>query len=217
MGFKLYFDGRLEDPIKIEGLNPAIKAFLASELMFWSGWNLVMPIFAVFVTTKIPGATVSIAAYALTAHLLTRMVFELLSGRWVNKMSNPQRAVIDILGMIIVSVAYLVIALNPTITTVYLYYILAGVGFGIASPAKLSFFSRNMEKDTEATIWSVHNVVLLSGMAVATAVGGIVAEQYGFRYAFLLSSAINILGVVPYLFFIRYWRKQRLLARAGQS
>ncbi len=193
----------------MHGLNPAVRAFVLSEALFWGGWNFVAPIFAVFVVRQIPGATVSHAAYAFTLYLICRMLTELWVSRKAGKLSNPQRAIIDIVGIMIVSIAYLAIASQPTIPVLFLYYVVAGIGFGVSSPVKMSFFSRSMEKETEAAVWGVYDVAILSAMAVATTLGGIIVDLYGFKTLFLLASTVNILGAVPYLFFIKYWRHQR--------
>jgi MFS family permease len=203
------FGQKIHQSTALAGLNPAIRAFVISEALFWSGWNFVAPIFSIFVVKDIPGATVSQAAYAFTVYLLCRMLVELLVSRKVGKLSNPQRAVIDVLGMMIVSLAYLAIAIKPTLAIVFVFYAVAGLGFGISSPVKYSLFSRSLEKETEASVWGLYDVVILLGMAVATALGGLIADWYGFKQLFLLASAVNILGALPYLFFIRWWRSEK--------
>jgi MFS family permease len=203
------FGQRLKESPALAGLNPAVRAFVISEALFWSGWNFVAPIFSIFVVKEIPGATVSQAAYAFTVYLICRMVMELVVSSRTGKLSNPQRAVIDVLGMAVVSIAYIAIALHATMSAVFVFYAIAGIGFGISSPVKYSLFSRSLEKETEAAVWGVYDVVTLMGMAVATSLGGIIADLFGFRLLFLLASAINILGTVPYLFFIRWWRSEK--------
>lgn len=209
------FGQKLKESPALAGLNPAVRAFVISEALFWSGWNFVAPIFSIFVVKEIPGATVSQAAYAFTLYLVCRMLMELVVSHRAGRLSNPQRAVIDVVGMTVVSIAYIAIALKPTLLAVFVFYGIAGVGFGISSPVKYSLFSRSLEKETEAAVWGVYDVVTLMGMAVATSLGGLIADMFGFRLLFLLASAVNILGALPYFFFIRWWRSEkyrRLLA-----
>lgn len=188
------------------GLNPAVQAFVISESLFWSSWNLIAPIFAVFVVSEIPGATVSQAAFGLTVYFIVRVFVELWVSRRAGSLSSAQRAVIDVLGISIVSLAYLAIALVPTYNMVIVFYILAGLGFGIASPVKYALFTRALEKETEVSVWGIYDVAILASMAVATMAGGLIAEWYGFKTLFLMAAAINALGALPYLFFIRWWR-----------
>jgi MFS family permease len=203
------FGHRFRESPALAGLNPAVRAFVISEALFWSGWNFVAPIFSIFVVKDIPGATVSQAAYAFTLYLVCRMLVELFVSRKAGALSNPQRAVIDVVGMVVVSLSYLCIALQANLLTVYVFYAVAGVGFGISSPVKYSLFSRSLEKETEASVWGLYDVVTLSGMALATSLGGFVADAYGFKSLFLLAATVNILGALPYLFFIRWWRQEK--------
>ncbi len=190
------------------GMNDAIKAFIASEVLLWSAWNLVIPIVSIFVIENIPGGSIQIAAYAFTSYLVSRMVFELYVSRRISGLSTAQRAIIDIAGMAVLSIAYLSLAFQPTVMMLFLFYIAVGFGFGISSPAKLSLFSSNLERKTEARVWGVYDVSILSGMAVATSLGGIIAAEFGFKTLFLISAAVNIIGVTPYLIYIRNWRKK---------
>jgi hypothetical protein len=205
----LFFGRRITSSPALAGLNPAIRAFIVSEVLFWSAWNIIIPIFAVFVVAEIPGATVAQAAYGFTAYLLVRMVVELLVSHKINHLSNAQRAILDMVGMLVISLAYLGLVIQPSLDMIYVFYGLCGIGMGIAAPAKNSLFSRSMEKGTESAIWGVYDVAILSGMAIATSVGGYLAGEYGFRVILLIASAVNILGALPYLFFIRHWRKNR--------
>lgn len=189
------------------GLNPAVRAFILSESLFWASWNLVVPLFAVFVVQDIAGGTVAQAATGLTVYLLVRMVVELVVSRKSGELSNAQRAVIDVLGMVVVSIAYLIMATTPTFGAVLAFYALAGLGFGISSPVKYSLFSRSLEPQKEASVWGFYDVATLSSMAIATMLGGLIAQQYGFKVLFLLSAALNIIGAIPYFFFIRWWRR----------
>lgn len=195
------------------GMNDAVKAFISSEVLLWSAWNFVIPIFSVLIVENIPGGSIQVAAYAFTSYLISRMIFELLASQRINHLSTAQRAIIDIAGMVVLSLAYLALAIQPTIQMLFIFYIAVGFGFGISSPAKLSLFSSNLQKDTEARVWGIYDVAILMGMAIATSVGGFIATQYGFQALLLLSAAVNIIGVTPYLFFIRNWRQQKVDAQ----
>lgn len=191
------------------GMNDAVKAFISSEILLWSAWNFVIPIFSVLVVENIPGGTIQIAAFAFTSYLLSRMVFELIVSQNINHLSTAQRAIIDIAGMTIMSVAYIGLALYPTLPMVFGFYVAVGLGLGIAAPAKLSLFSSNLQKDSEARVWGIYDVSILMGMAVSTSLGGIIATTLGFQKLLLISAGVNIVGVTPYLFYIRSWRMRR--------
>jgi MFS family permease len=184
-------------------LNKIVEAFIISETFLWSAWNFVTPIFAIFVVNSIKGGNIQTSAFAYSVCLIARVIFEIITGRYLNNRTDENRLRLTILGMGIMSVAYMGFAFSHTIPLLFLFYILIGIGFGIASPAKYSLFSEHIDKDKATTEWSLYDAVTLIGIASATALGGFIASIYGFTFLFVLASVVNLLGVVPYLFYRR--------------
>src|SRR3989344_5423131 len=89
------------------------------------------------------------------------------------------------------------------IFAIFVFYGMAGVGLGIGSPAKHALFSTHLDKDKEPTEWGVYDATHFFSMALAGVVGGFIASQYGFQILFFLASAVNLLGTIPYLLYIR--------------
>ena len=109
-----------------------------------------------------------------------------------------------ILGLLIVSLSYLGFSVSTTVSSLFFFYSLAGAGFGIASPAKNSLFSEHLNRNKEAEEWSLYDALSLLSMAAATALGGFIAKDYGFRTLFYVSTFISIMGVFPYLLYFHH-------------
>src|SRR3989338_8256587 len=120
-------------------LNSIIKAFIVGEMLLWSAWNFVTPIFALF-TVSIPGGNIEIAASAYSTYLMVRVIMELMSGKYLSAHGELSKFIITILGMIILSIAYIGFAFTKTILNIYVFYAVVGIGLGIASPAKNALF-----------------------------------------------------------------------------
>ena len=97
------------------------------------------------------------------------------------------------------SIAYIGFAFSHNIPFLFFFYILIGIGFGVASPAKYSLFTNHIDKEKTSTEWSMYDAINLIGIASATALGGFIASIYGFAFLFILASIVNILAIVPYL------------------
>jgi MFS family permease len=194
------FIGRVPSHFK---LNRVVEAFIVSETFFWSAWNFITPIFAIFVINNIKGGNVEIAASAFSAYLITRVIFELIAGRHSIGKSDLYKLWMTILGMILLSVAYIGFSFSHSIPQLFLFYIITGAAIGTATPAKNSLFSAHLDADRESTEWSLYDAVTLMGIALATALGGFIASIYGFQPLFLLAAIINILGIIPYLIYIK--------------
>lgn len=184
-------------------VNPVVKAFIISESFLWSAYNFIVPIFAIFVVNNIKGGNIQIAASAFSFFLISRVLAEITICRYLSKTNETMKFVITIFGLIVISVSYLGFAFANTILTLFLFYGVTGVGLGIASPAKNSLFSTHLDKNKEPTEWGIYDAVTFFSMALAGVLGGFIASAYGFPFLFLLASIVNLIGIIPYLLYIR--------------
>ena len=164
----------------------------------WSGWNLVIPIAALFVTSSVKGGNIQIAASAYSIYLTTRVIFELISGKYLSKTTDRHKLSAACVGVLFTSMALFMFALSKTIPLLFFSYALAGLGVGINSPAKNALFSTHMDKDNETTEWGVADGATFISMALATALGGFIAAQFGFKTLFLVAGSVSLLGFIPY-------------------
>ncbi len=183
-------------------INPVVKAYIISEAFLWSAWDFVIPIFSVFIVKNIPGGDVQIAAIGYSIYLITRVVFEIISGKLLQKGGDRKKFIMTIAGMSCLSIAYFGFAFSHSILLVFGFYSLLGIGLGIAAPAKNSLFSIHMDKNKEATEWSLTDAVSFICMALATALGGFIAASYGFFALFILAAIVNLFAMVPYFAYV---------------
>lgn len=186
-------------------INSVVKAVILAEMLLWSGWNFIMPIFSIYIT-KLPGGSVEKAATSFSVYLLSRVVFGLLSGQYLNKRRTRHKFILMMLGMGILSLSYIGLAYSQSIAMVYFYYGVIGLALGMAQPAKNALFSTNVKKEKSTIVWSVLDAGVFLSMAGAAIIGGIIAERFGFQILFFLASLINFVAIVPYLLYIRYWK-----------
>lgn len=184
-------------------MNSVVKAFIISEIFLWSSWNAIIPIFAIFAANKIPGGNTEIAAASFSTYLISRVLFELISGRYLSKSNDTQKFIISIVGIILMSVGYMGFALTKNVSSLFIFYGVIGMGLGIASPAKNSLFSSHLDKDKEVTEWSIYDGFVFMGMAMSATIGGFVANRYGFAFLFYLVAITNLLSIIPYILYAR--------------
>ncbi|HRN96266.1 MAG TPA: MFS transporter [Candidatus Levybacteria bacterium] len=180
-------------------LNPIVKRFIISETFVWSAMNFITPIFAVFAATQVTGGSISIAATGFSVYLVIRVVSELIIGELADNYSNRRRMRIIIIGTCLLTIGYIGFMFTTTVYQVYLFYAIKGIGMGIATPIKNMIFSTHLDKNRESSEWGMHDAAIFLGMALAAAVGGFIAEEYGFRIVFLIAAFINTLGIIPFV------------------
>ncbi len=194
-----YFLGRLPSHFH---LNRIIRAYIISESLVWAAWNFVIPILAVFVVNQIKDGNVQAAASAYSIYLISRVVFELICGRMLINTSDRKKFTMAVVGIIALSVAYFLFSLSHNVTSLIFAYIIAGFGLGLSSPAKNALFSIHIDRDKAATEWSLADAVSFGCMALASALGGFFATQYGFTVLFFVAAVINLFGAIPFILFI---------------
>lgn len=182
--------------------NTVVKAFILSETLLWSGWNFVIPVFPIFAATRIPGGNIVLAATAYSTYLLMRLIFDVISSRYLLQANEMEKFLITILGIIMVSMAFLGFAFSFAISHLFIFYGIAGVGIGIGYPAKLSLFSTHLDKNKETLEWGLSDTAVIGGTALAASLGGFVATEYGFKTLFILASLISVLGTLPYILYL---------------
>lgn len=187
-------------------INPFVKAYIISELFLWSAWEFVMPIFALFVVSDIAQGNVQTAAFGYSIYLITRVLFELISGRYLYKTGDRKKLLIAIGGIFCLSIAYIGFSFSTSIIMLFSFYFVLGMGLGIASPAKNAIFSIHLDKNKESTEWGITDATSFTCMALATAFGGFFVHQFGFRPLFLLAAIINLLSIIPYA--LHLWMKK---------
>lgn len=183
-------------------LNPIVKTYIISEAFLWSAWDLMLPIIAIFISQKVVGGNIQLAATGYSIYLITRVIFELVVGRVLQGSTIRRKLTIAILGISLLSFGYLGFAFANSITLVFLFYCLLGIGMGIAAPAKVSLFSTHLDKNKESSEWSFTDAVTFICMALSTALGGFIAAEYGFQKLFLIACIVNTLSVIPYFLYL---------------
>ena len=188
-------------------VNPIVKAYIMSEALLWSGWYLVIPITALFVIADIPGGNIQFAATGFSIYLVTRVVFELISGQYLAQTTDKKKLAAAATGVLLTSLALSSFAFSDSVTSLFISYAIGGMGLGIGAPAKNALFSIHIDKNKETTEWSIADGITFICMALATALGGFIAAQYGFKIVFLLAGAITLLGFIPYFLVLSNTKK----------
>ncbi len=180
-----------------------VRAFITSELFLWSAWDTVIPFLSLFLIKNIPGANLQTAAFGYSIYLITRVIFELISGKDLAHSSDKKKIYAAIFGLILTSIACFGFAFINVLPLVFISYIFAGIGIGVASPAKNSLFSTHLDPKKAPAEWSIYDAVVFICIALATSLGGFIATVYGFEVFFVIAALWVLIGTVPYLLYIR--------------
>lgn len=178
-------------------INKVIRILVLGDIMFFSAFGLIGPIFAIFVTNQIAGATIATVGFAATINLLTRALLQMPVARYIDRHKGEKD---DFLFMVagstlisVVPFAYLFIEIPIHL---YIVQVILGIGGALANPGWYAIFTRHIDEGKEGTEWTLENVGIGLVSAGAAALGGIMAERFGFQNLFLIVGILSLVGLI---------------------
>lgn len=174
-------------------VNAVIKILLLFLFSFNVTEALVTPIFAVFVTDFITGATLRTIGFTFALYSAAKALSQIPIARWLDAKKGERD---DFWAMVFggaFSVLFpfaLLFVSKPW--HLYVLHVLLGVGIAFLMAAYYAIYSRHVDKGLEGVEWSFFSVGALTlPSAIGSAVGGVVADMLGFRALFIASGIIN--------------------------
>jgi MFS family permease len=181
--------------IKNYEINPVIKILIVSDFLIWSSNQLFAPIFAIFVTNNLYNGNIEVVGFSAGIYLFIKSIFEIPIGMFVDKKKGEfDDLTLAFLGTFFTGIIIFLFSYIKTVNQLYILQGLLGLSAAIAYPGWYSIFTRHIDKNKEAFEWSLYDVLLAMGMALASALGGMLAQRFGFSVIFIISAVSTILG-----------------------
>ena len=175
-------------------INKVIRYLILSDVIFWLGWGLISPIFAVFVVEKIKGGTVAVVGVAAAIYWILKSLLRIPIGIFLdNRKGEEDDFWFLFFGLIITALVpfgYLM-AFSPW----HIYFLQVIFAFGMAMTLSgwTAIFTRHIDKGKEATEWGIYGTSTGLAIGIAGALGGLVAAVFGFDFLFI---SVGILGIL---------------------
>jgi len=178
-------------------VNKIIKTLVVGDILFFSAFGLVSPIFAIFITNQIAGATIATVGFAATVNLLVRALLQMPIARYIDKKKGEKDDFFFmIFGSTLISIVPFLYIFIETPIQLYLAQVVLGIGGAVANPGWYAIFTRHIDKNKEGTEWTLENVGVGLAAAAAAALGGVLAKNFGFQNLFLIMGIIALVGVI---------------------
>ena len=178
-------------------INKVIRVLVIGDVMFFSAFGLIGPIFAVFITNQIAGATVATVGFAATINLLTRSLAQMPVARYIDRHKGEKDDFLFmVFGSTLISIVPFIYLFVETSIHLYIAQIILGIGGALSNPGWYAIFTRHIDKEKEGPEWTLENVGVGLAAAGAAAVGGVLAERLGFHNLFLIVGILSLIGLV---------------------
>ncbi len=193
--------------IPLPAINHIILVIVISQFILTTAFGLLAPIFAIFVSSQIAGATVATVGFVISVYWIIKSILQLFVARFIDRNHGE----IDdfyfyLAGGILNALAVSLYFFATEVWHVYAIHSLIAVADAMLVPPFYAIFTRHIDSGQEGFEWSLYSSFSIGlGMAIGGALGGVMATVVGFRAVFPLvgfltfASTMMLLMLKPYI------------------
>jgi len=184
--------------MNIFGINRVVFTLTFLDFFVNSAFGVIAPFFAIFITQQIDGGSATVAGLATAIYWVVKSIFQLPVARWLDRTDGEidefWALFCGYLSLTVIPIIYF-FAIKPW--HIYAAQAIFGFIMAWAVPSWFSIFTRHIDKFRISFEWSLYSVFAVGiATAIAGAVGGILVDRLGFRFIFLLASALTLLAAL---------------------
>lgn len=159
--------------------------------------GLFAPLFAVYIQDFIVGASFTTIGFAVAVYATTKSIIQIPLARRLDQGKGEKDDFYALLiGAIIGAFYPLILLIINRPWHLYMLEVMAGIGVGCMMAAYYAIFSHHIDRNQQGFEWSLFSVSGLTiSVAIGGAVGGIVADVFGFSALLISSAVFNFFGI----------------------
>ena len=178
-------------------MNKVLKALTLSDLLFIGGWGLLSPIFALFLENDINGTTIAGVGIASAIFLVVKSILQIGVSKFTDKDTGNKREFWTMfIGSMITVIFPLLYLVATDISHIFIIQAFGGIGAALAYPGWMAIFSKFLDNQKEAYEWSIYDTLINLGSAATAAIGGFLAQSFGFNNLFIIISITSLVGTL---------------------
>lgn len=154
------------------------------------------PVFAIFITGQIAGGSAKVAGFAASIYWIVKSAIQLPIARFLDKTDGERDEFWAVfLGYFLSGLTPFVYIFIAEPWQLYLTQAFLGITMAWAVPAWYSLFTRHVDKWRISFEWSLESVFAVGlATALATALGGYIADTFGFKALFAAAGTLATLS-----------------------
>lgn len=182
-------------------VNRIVRFFILSDLILWSGWGVIDPLFSIFIVREIEGATLFSVGVLAAIYWISKGILQIPISLFLDKTEGEQDDFYAlVLGLLVIGMAAFSFALTKSLWQVYLVQFIKSIGFALYIPSWSAILSRHLDKEHTAFEWALSSSTVSLGIGLAGIVGGSIATIAGFNFLFLFTGLMAILSAAILMF-----------------
>jgi hypothetical protein len=183
--------------------NKVIRYLIFSDFVFWSGWGLISPIFAVFVVGKVQGGSLAVVGLASGIYWVLKSLLRIPIGIFLDSRKGEEDDFWFLFfGLILSSLVPFGYLMAKYPFHIYLLQSLQAIAMAMTFSGWTAIFTRHIDPGKEATEWGLDATFVGLGIGISGILGGLIASAFGFQAVFVLVgifglfSAFSLLGIL---------------------
>lgn len=200
-------------------LKKVIKILILSDVALVTGLGFVAPIFAIFLTKNIQGGDVKIVGFAASIYWITLSAVLIPFGKYLDRNHGEKDDLWFIsIGNTLAALAVFGYVFSYLPQHIYFLQAIYAIGMGMNIPGYTAIFTRHVDKGKEAFSWSTRATFVGIGAGVAGALGGIIANRFGFEILFVGAGILLLLSAsLPFLISKEIVSKDEKIAKVPET
>jgi len=177
-------------------INNIVKYLVLSDLIFFAGWGLITPIFAIFIVNNIQGGTILVAGIAASIYWILTSILRIPFGIFLdNHKGEKDDYFFLVIGLFIASLIPFGYIFSKLPWHIYVLQAIYAIGLAMSFSGWSAIFTRHIDKGKEATEWGLDATSVGLGTGISAAIGGWAVTQFGFNPVFIVVGILGLIGV----------------------
>ncbi|MBU1255739.1 MFS transporter [Patescibacteria group bacterium] len=196
-------------------MNKVIKFLIFSDVALASGFGFINPIFAIFLTERIKGGNIEVVGYAAAIYWIVISLTVVPFGKYLD-MNHGEKDDFwfIVIGNVLAALAVLGYIFSYLPWHIYLLQATFSLGMSMNISAYPAIFTRHIDKNKESFDWSTRAALIGIGTGTAGALGGIVANRFGFNTLFIgIIIFVLISALLPFFIYKKICSKDVKILR----
>lgn len=177
-------------------VNRIVKYFILSDLTFLAGWGLLDPLFAVFITRNIPGATMITVGVMAAIYWGVKSTLQIPISMFLDKFDGEKDDFYAlVVGILLASLMMFSFMAASEVWHLYLIQVFKAIAFALYVPAWTAILSRHLDRDKVAFEWALASTSAGFAIGLTGLIGGWLAE-ISFSLMFLVGGSLGLCSAI---------------------
>lgn len=177
------------------GINKVIRILIASDFFLQSGWGLIGPIFAIFLTSQIAGGDLKTVGFVAATYWIVKSIIQPFIAKYLDKNHGEKDDFrFLVVGMYAANLVPLGYIFSTEVWHIFSLEVVRALAMACVVPTWAAIFTRHIDKNKEAFSWSLESTGIGFAAGLAGALGGLIASVLGFKTVFVLVSLFGLLS-----------------------